>query len=107
MFLSATSRTKSSSSRFAPAPPVPTPPERAAGCSDEGGFVLSVFEQPPMMMAMAVNAAHDSPVRLIGFSLDDRSGLFPTWSRGKGNDLSGINVGYEGGLEQPLNIVTR
>ena len=74
MFLSATSRTNSSSLRFAPAPPVPTAPERPAGCSDEGGFVPSVFEQPLMMMAMAATATHNSPVRLIGSSLPTGQG---------------------------------
>ena len=46
MFLSATSGTNSSSLRVARAPPVPTPPEHYAGCSDDGGFVPSVLEQP-------------------------------------------------------------
>ena len=91
MFLSATSRTKSSSLfRFAPAPPVPTAPERPAGCSDEGGFVPSVFEQPLMTMVMAASATHNSPVRLIGSSLHHRPGLFPSRSPCKRSDVSGI-----------------
>jgi hypothetical protein len=70
MFLRATSRTKSSSLfTFAPAPPVPTAPGCPAGCSDEGGFGPSVFEQPLMTMVMAATALHNTPVRLIGSSL--------------------------------------
>src|SRR5688572_21017491 len=76
MFLRATSRTKSSSSlTFAPAPPVPTAPGRAAGSSGERGFVES--EQPLMMMVRAAAAHHNSPVRVIGSSLHHKRVLPP------------------------------
>jgi hypothetical protein len=83
MFLTTMSRTKSSSLvRFAPAPPVPTAPERPAGCADEGGLVPSVLEQPLMTMVMVMaTVTHIGSVRLIGSSLHRRPVLFPSRSQ--------------------------
>ena len=81
-------------------------PRRPAGCSGEGGFVPSVFEQPLMMTAMAATATHNSPLRLIGSSLTT-AGIVPSHSRCKAGDVTRIHgwprtkVGPRGRLQPP------